>query len=145
MDRSTAKVDDYLEGLHGSLSSVSRVLATDVVSVLESTKGIDALTSSRPAYLSSYLSNQSFTYTFGAANFHLTGLDPRMDLALRLLKSDLCTAVHVSLQVDFDTHNAFGHGFSCAQRPRNDGLRRALPGRAQGRARSGQAGQDAAG
>jgi hypothetical protein len=114
MDRSTAKVDNYLEGLHGSLSSVSRVLATDVVSVLQSTKGIDVLTASRPAYMSSYLSNQSFTYSFGLANFHLTGLDPRMDLALRLLKSDLCTSVHVSLQLDFDTHNAFGHGYSCA-------------------------------
>lgn len=114
MGRSTAKVDNYLEGLHGSLSSVSRVLATDVVSVLESTKGIDVLTANRPAYLANYLGNQSFTYTFGLANFHLTGLDPRMDLALRLLKSDLCTSVHVSLQLDFDTHNAFGHGYSCA-------------------------------
>ncbi|WP_395847158.1 DUF1501 domain-containing protein [Cystobacter fuscus] len=114
MGRSTTKVDGYLEGLHGSLSSVSRVLATDVVSVLQSTKGIDALTANRPAYLSSYLGNQSFTYTFGLANFHLTGLDPRMDLALRLLKSDLCTSVHVSLQLDFDTHNAGGHGYSCA-------------------------------
>jgi hypothetical protein len=114
MGRSTAKVDNYLEGLHGSLSSVSRVLATDVVSVLEGTKGIDALTTNRPAYLASYLSNQSFTYTFGGANFHLTGLDPRMDLALRLLKSDLCTSVHVSLQLDFDTHNGLGHGYSCA-------------------------------
>lgn len=114
MGRSTAKVDNYLEGLHGSLASVSRVLATDVVSVLQNTKGIDVLTSSRPAYMSSYLSNQSFTYTFGNANFHLTGLDPRMDLALRLLKSDLCTSVHVSLQQDFDTHNVSGHGYSCA-------------------------------
>nr|QKW93900.1 hypothetical protein [Vitiosangium cumulatum] len=113
MGRSTAKVDSYLEGLHGSLSSVSRVLATDVVSVLESTKGIDVLKAKRPEYLSSYLS-ESFTYTFGLANFHLTGLDPRMDLALRLLKSDLCTSVHVSLKLDFDTHNAFGHGYSCA-------------------------------
>ena len=67
MGRSTAKVDNYLEGLHGSLSSVSRVLATDVVNVLQSTKGIDVLTSNRPAYMSSYLSNQSFTYTFGGA------------------------------------------------------------------------------
>ncbi|MCP3137930.1 DUF1501 domain-containing protein [Pyxidicoccus xibeiensis] len=113
MDRSTAKVDNYLEGLHGSLSSVSRVLATDVVSVLEGTKGIDALRTNRPAYLANYL-NETFTYTFGLANFHLTGLDPRMDLALRLLKSDLCTSVHVSLQLDFDTHNAHGHAFSCA-------------------------------
>ncbi|HEX8432880.1 MAG TPA: hypothetical protein VF625_16460, partial [Longimicrobium sp.] len=114
MDRSTAKVDSHLEGLHGSLSSVSRVLATDVVSVLERTKGIDSLTTSRPAYLANYLANQTFTYSFGAANFHLTGMDPRMDLALRLLKSDLCTSVHVSLQLDFDTHNGFGHGFSSA-------------------------------
>lgn len=113
LGRSTAKVDNYLEGLHGSLASVSRVLATDVVSVLEGTKGIDALRTNRPAYLSSYL-NQTFTYTFGLANFHLTGLDPRMDMALRLLKSDLCTAVHVSLQLDFDTHNGLGHAFSCA-------------------------------
>ncbi|MFY0575488.1 hypothetical protein ACN28S_14985 [Cystobacter fuscus] len=65
MGRSTPKVDNYLEGLHGSLSSVSRVLATDVVSVLEKTKGIDMLTANRPAYMSSYLGNQSFTYTFG--------------------------------------------------------------------------------
>ncbi len=114
MGRSTAKVDSYLEGLHGSLSSVSRVLATDVVSVLEGTQGISVLKANRPAYLSSYLANQSFTYSFGLANFHLTGLDPRMDLALRLLKSDLCTSVHVSLQLDFDTHNGFGHGYSCA-------------------------------
>lgn len=113
MGRSTAKVDSYLEGLHGSLSSVSRVLATDVVSVLEGTKGIDALKTNRPSYLSSYL-NETFTYTFGLANFHLTGLDPRMDLALRLLKADLCTAVHVSLRTDFDTHNGTGHGYSCA-------------------------------
>ncbi|MCP3099485.1 DUF1501 domain-containing protein [Myxococcus sp. K15C18031901] len=111
--RSTAKVDNYLEGLHGSLASVSRVLATDVVSLLETTKGIDTLKTNRPAYLSSYL-NETFTYTFGNANFHLVGLDPRMDMALRLLKSDLATSVHVSLQLDFDTHNGSGHAFSCA-------------------------------
>ncbi|MCY1002017.1 DUF1501 domain-containing protein [Myxococcus sp. MISCRS1] len=113
LGRSTAKVDNYLEGLHGSLNSVSRVLATDVVSVLEKTKGIDALKTNRPSYLSSYLS-ESFTYTFGNANFHLVGLDPRMDMALRLLKSDLATSVHVSLRLDFDTHNGGGHAYSCA-------------------------------
>ena len=94
--------------------------------------------------MSSYLSNQAFTYTFGLANFHLTGLDPRMDLALRLLKSDLCTSVHVSLQLDFDTHNGTGAWVQLRARPRLDGLRGALPGRAQGGARAGQAGQDAA-
>ncbi|WP_342380443.1 DUF1501 domain-containing protein [Myxococcus stipitatus] len=113
MGRSTAKVDNYLEGLHGSLSSVSRVLATDVVALLERTKGIDSLKTNRPAYLANYLS-ETFTYTFGNANFHLTGLDPRMDMALRLLKADLCTSLHVSLRLDFDTHNGSGHAFSCA-------------------------------
>jgi uncharacterized protein (DUF1501 family) len=113
LGRSTAKVDGFLEGLHGSLRSVSRVLAADVVSVLENTKGIDALTTNRPAYLSSYFNNP-FGYSFGLANFHMTTLEPRMDMALRLLKSDLTSAVHLALNLDFDTHNGLGHAFSCA-------------------------------
>ena len=35
-------------------------------------------------------------------------------MALRLLKSDLTSSVHVSLNLDFDTHNGLGHAFSCA-------------------------------
>ncbi|MER2565591.1 MAG: DUF1501 domain-containing protein [Myxococcaceae bacterium] len=111
--KSSVKTDGFLEQLHGSLRSVSRVLAADVVTVLERTKGIDALTASRPAYLSGYL-NSAFSYTFGLANFHMTGLEPRFDMALRLLKADLATAVHVSMGLDFDTHSGLGHGFSCA-------------------------------
>ncbi|MFZ5470052.1 MAG: DUF1501 domain-containing protein [Myxococcota bacterium] len=114
LGRSTPKVDGFLEGLHGSLSSVSRVLATDVVSVLEQTKGIDFLLANRPPYLSSYLAERTFTYTFGVANFHQTQLDARLDMALRLVKADLASAVHVSLATDFDTHNGLGHAFSCA-------------------------------
>lgn len=113
LGRSNAKVDGFLESLHGSLRSVSRVLAADVVSVLEAQKGIDTLTTNRPAYLSNYL-NTAFSYTFGNANFHMTGLEPRLDMALRLLKSDLTSAVHVSLSLDFDTHSGLGHAFSCA-------------------------------
>lgn len=110
--RSTAKTDAFLEQLHGSLKSVSRVLAADVVSVLQRTKGIDTLMSARPAYTSSYLS--PFSYTFGLANFHMTGLEPRFDMALRLLKADVATSIHLSLGLDFDTHNGTGHSFSCA-------------------------------
>ncbi len=110
--RSTARTDAFLEQLHGSLRSVSRVLAADVVSVLQRTKGIDALKTNKPPYLSSYLSE--FSYTFGLANFHMTGLEPRFDMALRLLKADLATSIHVSLGLDFDTHNGTGHSFSCA-------------------------------
>lgn len=113
LGRSTANVDGFLESLHGSLRGVSRVLAADVVSVLEAQKGIDSLVTNRPAYLANYL-NQPFSYSFGLANFHMTTLEPRMDMALRLLKSDLTSAVHVALNLDFDTHSGLGHAFSCA-------------------------------
>jgi hypothetical protein len=115
LGRSAPKVDAYLENLHGSLASVSRVLATDVVSMLGATPGITHLVDDRPAYLSSYFDNP-FAYSFGLANFHMTQLEPRMDMAMRLLKSDLTSAIHVSLgaSLDFDTHNGSGHAFSCA-------------------------------
>lgn len=112
LGHSTAKVDGFLEGLHGSLRSVSRVLAADVVSVLENQKGIDALTM-KPSYMANY-GLGPFGYTFGNANFHMTQMEPRLDMALRLLKSDLTSAVHVAFPLDFDTHSGLGHGFSCA-------------------------------
>lgn len=111
--RSTAKVDQYLEGIHGSLTSVSRVLAADVVSTLETTKGVDALTTNKPAYLSSY-GLGPFGYTFGLANFHQTALEAPLEMTLRLLKSGLTSAVHCSLAPDFDTHNGIGNEHSSA-------------------------------
>lgn len=111
--RSTARVDKYLEGIHGSLTSVSRVLAADVVSVLETTKGVEALTASKPSYLSSY-GLGPFGYTFGLANFHQTALEAPLEMTLRLLKSGLTSAVHCSLAPDFDTHNGIGNEHSCA-------------------------------
>lgn len=113
LGRSNAKVDSFLESLHGSLRSVSRVLAADVVSVLEAQKGIDALVTNRPAYMANYF-NQPFTYTFGLANFHMTTMEPRLDMALRLLKADVTSAVHVAFPLDFDTHSGLGQAFSCA-------------------------------
>jgi Protein of unknown function (DUF1501) len=112
--KSTGAVDGFLEQLHGSLSSVSRLLATDVVGVLNNTKGFEYLAASRPNYLSSYLQNEIMTYTFGLANFNLTGLDARFDLALRMMKADLTSSIHVSFSKDFDTHNGTGHSFSAA-------------------------------
>jgi hypothetical protein len=113
LGRSTGRVDQFLESLHGSLQSVSRVLATDVVSTLERTKGTDLLKTAPPPYLKSY-GLGPFGYTFGLANFHQTQLEARMDMALRLVKADLATSVHVSLAQDFDTHNGIGNQFSCA-------------------------------
>src|SRR5687767_13880173 len=95
LGRSTANVDGFLERIHGALAGVSRVLAADVVSVLANTKGVDALAAQRPAYLSSYFSNP-FGYSFGSANFHMTQLDSRLEMALRLMKSDLASAIHVA-------------------------------------------------
>lgn len=113
LGRSSGKVDGFLESLHGSLRSVSRVLAADVVSVLENQKGIDWLADNRPAYMSGYL-NTPFTYSFGAANFHMTTMEPRLDMALRLLKADVTSAVHVAFPLDFDTHSGLGQAFSCS-------------------------------
>lgn len=113
LGKSNAKVDGFLESLHGSLRSVSRVLAADVVSVLSNTKGIDSLAMNRPPYMANYL-NTPFTYSFGLANFHMTTMEPRLDMALRLLKADVTSAVHVSLPLDFDTHSGLGQAFSCA-------------------------------
>jgi hypothetical protein len=127
LGRSNAKVDGFLESLHGSLRSVSRVLAADVVSVLEAQKGIDALTTNRPAYLANYL-NTAFSYTFGNANFHMTGLEPRLDMALRLLKSDLTSRGSGTRSV---VHTAarrwiWSRGFWVSSRPRR---RRGCPAR----------------
>jgi Protein of unknown function (DUF1501) len=112
--KSTPASDAFLEQLHGSLASVSRLLATDVVNVLNTTKGFEHLITNRPAYMSSYFTNEVLSYSFGPANFHMTGLDARFDLALRLMKADLTSAIHVSFEKDFDTHNGLGHHFSAA-------------------------------
>jgi hypothetical protein len=113
--RSTARVDQFLEGLHGTLTSVSRALAANVTDVLEGLKGVDYIKTNRPAYMSSYFMNP-FTYTFGLANFHQTQLEPPLEMTLRLLKSDLTSAIHTVLPSPyFDTHNgSYGVHFSCA-------------------------------
>jgi Protein of unknown function (DUF1501) len=112
--KSTPAVDGFLEQLHGSLASVSRLLASDVVGVLNQTKGFEHLVNQRPSYMAGYLSNQIMTYSFGLANFYMTGLDARFDLALRIMKADLSSAIHISFSNDFDTHSGIGHQFSAA-------------------------------
>lgn len=114
--KSTAKVDGFLEGLHGTLSAVSRALAADVTDTLSKAKGIDFLAANRPPYMASYFNNP-FAYSFGLANFHQNSLEAPLEMTLRLLKSDLTSAVHTVLPSPyFDTHNgSFGVHFSCAQ------------------------------
>ncbi len=116
MGHSTPKVDSYLEGIHGSLRGVSKALAADVVSVLGKINGTEWLEANHPDYLKKYFNNP-FGYSFGAANFHQTQLEPTLGMALRLLKSDLCTAVHTAIQSPYyDSHSGQGgQMFSCAQ------------------------------
>jgi hypothetical protein len=114
LGHSSANVDGFLTRLHDSLTGVSRVLAADVVSVLQNTKGTDWLLNNKPAYLSSYGNVGPFGYTFGLANFNQTQLEARMDMTLRLVKSNLSSAIHVSLAQDFDTHSGLGNAYSCA-------------------------------
>lgn len=115
LGRSTPNVDRYLEELQGTLRTVSRALGADVVQVLEGLKGVDAIVANRPAYLGSYFNNP-FAYSFGLANYHQTALEAPLEMTLRLLKSDLTSAVHTVLDTPyFDTHNgSFGVHFSCA-------------------------------
>ena len=115
LGRSTANVDTMLEGIHGSLRSVSRALAADVVTVLQGLKGIDYIAANPPPYMAHYFNNP-FAYSFGAANFHQTQLEPPLEMTLRLLKSDLTSSIHTALQSPYyDTHNgSFGQHYSCA-------------------------------
>ncbi len=113
--RSTAKVDAFLEGLHGTLGSVSRALAANVTDVLEGLKGVDSLSTNRPPYMAGYFMNP-FAYSFGLANFHQNALEAPLEMTLRLLKSDLTSAIHTVVPSPyFDTHNgSYGVHFSCA-------------------------------
>lgn len=113
--KSTPRVDKFLEGLHGTLTAVSRALAANVTDVLEGIKGVDWLKANRPPYVQNYFMDP-FTYTFGLANFHQTQLEPPLEMTLRLLKSDLTSSIHTVLPSPyFDTHNgSFGVHFSCA-------------------------------
>ncbi len=111
--RSTAATDAMLEQLAGGLESVSRVLSRDVTTVLQSTMGTVPITG--VPYLANVFGGDKFGYGLGLANYHMTELDVPLDMALRLLRSDLASVLHVYLAPYFDTHNgSYGHGFGYA-------------------------------
>jgi hypothetical protein len=112
--RSSAGTDAYLEGLYENYAGISRVFAKDVVSILEKIKPIEHLDD--VDYLANQYNNGMFTYNFGA-NYAQSGLQDPLEMALRLLKSDLVTSVHAFLnEVYYDTHSGKnGHTFGAAQ------------------------------
>ncbi len=103
-NQSSAGTDVFLEGLYDQYRILSRTLARDVVSVLDATPGVEYL----PAAMSWAPGESRFGWRVGLADFiasdnmYLT----QYDLVLRLLKSDLCTAVSFKLPtgIFLDTH-----------------------------------------
>ena len=110
--KSTAGTDAILEQLYGGYVGVSKVLARDVADILAKTKGAEKLDGL--SYLDGY-TYSTFDFHFGA-NLGVKGMDGPIDMALRVLKSDLATSVHLALdEVYYDTHNgAYGHKFNAA-------------------------------
>ena len=102
--RTTASTDAVLEKLHGDYASVSKILARDVASVLEKTPGAANL--------------DDYGYHFGA-NFGQYELKAKMDMSLRLLKSDLASSIHVYFGEEYyDTHSGYLGHVSVAGRQR---------------------------
>lgn len=103
--------DAFLERAYGSLKRTSNVLAQDVVSVIEGTPGVENLPEDCTYGGETVRGYNRFGFTFGLAN----GSDGRQydapfDFALRLMKSDLSSAIHLMLPVhNHDTHSATGH------------------------------------
>jgi hypothetical protein len=112
--RSSAGTDAYLEGLYQNYQGISRVFAKDVVATLEKIVPIEHLQD--VDYLKNQYNNGMFTYNFGA-NYAQGGLQEPLEMALRLLKSDLVTSVHAFLgEVYYDTHSGkAGHVFAASQ------------------------------
>ncbi len=104
---------DILAGLYGSYAAVSKTLAQDVVSAVES---VTPTTLARPAFLAPYHSD--YGATFGLANGGLEMTDS-CEWILRLLKSNVTSAVYANLpQHEYDSHGTntdLGHAYARAQ------------------------------
>ncbi|AKF03763.1 DUF1501 domain-containing protein [Sandaracinus amylolyticus] len=111
--RSTRGTDTALEQLYEGYAGLSRTLARDIVDLVAATPGVEHLPASMPWAPGA----PRFGWTIGYADYHATDATwgPNFDLALRMLKSDLTTAVSFRLPMtfNFDSHftNPFGgHG-----------------------------------
>lgn len=107
--KSSTGTDAFLRTLHETYRGVSRTLAADVVSLIESTAGIEHLIG--PASFGGTqpygTTGGRFGFTYGLANEHFTDDDfqSSFDMALRLFKADLTSTIHLYMpRFYFDRH-----------------------------------------
>ncbi|APR77924.1 Hypothetical protein A7982_03271 [Minicystis rosea] len=108
--RSTAATDAMLQQLYENYQGMSRVLASDVTTMLSKITPVEHVTP-KPDYLKNITTSGVFGYNFGA-NFYQYALEDTLNMTLRFLKSDLATSIHASLGsgFGFDTHSGIlGH------------------------------------
>lgn len=97
--RSTSGTDSFYEKIYNSMKGTSKLLAADVTTTLSKTPGLANTVNPYPVY-----SSHGVTYVeeYGASWI------PQFDLALKLLRSDLCTSISLSApgpgRFFFDTH-----------------------------------------
>lgn len=106
--------DRFYERLHDTYRTVSKQLARDVVSVLERTAAVDPERDQPPPWITSNPNWGYFSSDIGPGISSDSGgtWAPSFNLALKLLKSDLCTSVSLNCwglgHAYFDHHSA-GH------------------------------------
>jgi hypothetical protein len=98
--RSTAGSDLVLEQIYGSYAAISRTLASDVVTAVES---MTPVTIEKPDHLRA---SGMFDFTFGLANGRID-MTASCEWILRLMKSNVTSAVYAYLpEMYYDYHNA---------------------------------------
>jgi hypothetical protein len=105
-----ASTDAYLERFHDGLQNVSRVLAKDVVTTLTNATGFEYMTPETDREYGgvvSYPGAGPFGYTVGYADGNVSNSTfwNTFDMALRVMKTDLASAVHMTLPLYYyDSH-----------------------------------------
>jgi hypothetical protein len=110
--QTNSTTDAFYQRLHDTYQGYSKTLARDVTTTLEHTVGFE------------HINQMGANYPFWGDHGHLGyslgtsvaasggGIEPSMDLALRLLKSDMASSISLIVNppsngIDFDTHNDF--------------------------------------
>lgn len=108
---SNLATDAWLERLHNGLQGVGSLLARDVVTTLNNTLGVEHLPEQCTYGGQAVTGYERFGYRFGLANGGAYGhYNSHFDMALRLMKSDLSSAIHLHMPLHyFDSHSATGH------------------------------------